>query len=180
MIDSKYQSNILAQKILDKYNGAGYFLYSPIFANNEKQYEMLIQNNEIRKILDLAKKVDIAIVGIGTVGSPKFQSELNSFLYQHMSNKPMPDNNIFGSVNAQFIDKNGNPVDTKLINEYMNNFVVGIRLKDLKKIKNVIALAGGKEKHEIIRAVLIGGYVNILITDKYTAEFLVKNQDLKN
>lgn len=171
LIDSKYQSNILAQRMLEKYSGKVYFLYSPIYANNETQYKILIQNNEIRKILDFAKKVDVAVVGIG--GSAEFYSELNSFLNRQITDKSLLGNNIVGSINGQFLDIKGNAVNANLVNDYMKNYTVGIDLNDLKKIKKVIALAGGNEKHEIIRAVLLGGYVNILITDKFTAEFLI-------
>ena len=41
---------------------------------------------------------------------------------------------------------------------------------------NVIGLASGTEKIEAIRAVLRGGYLDILITDETTANLLLKDE----
>ena len=41
---------------------------------------------------------------------------------------------------------------------------------------NVIGLAAGADKIEAIRAVLRGGYLDILITDEPTANLLLKDE----
>ncbi len=51
---------------------------------------------------------------------------------------------------------------------------IGIRLKDLKRIKKVIAVAGGKEKAKAIMAAVNPLYQDILITDGDAAQAILK------
>ena len=52
--------------------------------------------------------------------------------------------------------------------------VIGIELAQLKRVPRAIAVAGGPGKTEAIRAALLGGWINCLITDTYTAERLLE------
>jgi DNA-binding transcriptional regulator LsrR (DeoR family) len=47
----------------------------------------------------------------------------------------------------------------------------------LKKTPRVVGVAGGDRKVEAIRACLKGSLVNVLVTDKFTAEKLLKPED---
>jgi DNA-binding transcriptional regulator LsrR (DeoR family) len=51
--------------------------------------------------------------------------------------------------------------------------VIGVTLEELKKTPRVVGVAGGDRKVEAIRSCLIGGFVNVLVTDKFTAEKLI-------
>ena len=42
---------------------------------------------------------------------------------------------------------------------------MGIGIDQLKKIQRRIAVAGGRQKHKAIKASILGGYINTLITD---------------
>ena len=68
----------------------------------------------------------------------------------------------------QFFDRDGAPVHGPL-----DDRVIGITLEELKKTPRVIGVAGGERKVEAIRACLNGGLVNVLVTDKFTAEKLL-------
>ncbi len=182
-IDSKYHANILSQRLLDNYSGQGYFLYAPPFARSEEQYNSLMQNEELQKVLELGRKVDVAIVGIGA--SLTEYSELNK-LIQGMN---ISKSHEVGGINAQALDIHGNPIPDDVVvgqdgkhgkdKKPVNSLFIGVELSELKKIKKIIALVGGKEKHLAIRSVLLGGYANILITDKYTAQFLIDSSEGK-
>ncbi|MDR0875074.1 MAG: hypothetical protein LBN12_02565 [Clostridiales Family XIII bacterium] len=178
-IESKYHANILAQRMLEKYDGRGYFLYAPTFASSKEEYKVWMQNKELRDILEMGKKVDIAFVGIGA--SLMGYSELNKLL----QNIKISQYDKVGGINAQFLDIDGQLIldpnykhdgkhsDEEHIKE-INSLFIGVRLDDLKKNKFVVALAGGAEKHFAIRAAILGGYVSVLVTDKYTAQFLLE------
>ena len=47
-------------------------------------------------------------------------------------------------------------------------------LSVLKAMPNVVGLAAGAQKVEAIRAVLRGGYLDVLITDEATAALLLR------
>jgi DNA-binding transcriptional regulator LsrR (DeoR family) len=46
-------------------------------------------------------------------------------------------------------------------------------MEELRQIDTVVGIAGGEEKREAIRGALNGGFIDLLITDNYTAEELV-------
>ena len=50
---------------------------------------------------------------------------------------------------------------------------LGLTLDQLRHVKRAVAVAGGKRKREAIRAALAGGLVNVLITDRFTAQHLI-------
>ncbi len=51
---------------------------------------------------------------------------------------------------------------------------VGITLDELRNVPRSVGIAGGKRKLNAIRGALLGRHINILVTDQYTAEGLVK------
>lgn len=56
----------------------------------------------------------------------------------------------------------------------MDDRTVGIKLEDLKEKEKRILVAGSKRKISAIKATLVGEIANILITDQYTAQELLK------
>jgi DNA-binding transcriptional regulator LsrR (DeoR family) len=82
--------------------------------------------------------------------------------FQHAS-----DLGAVGQVNLRFIAEDGSPVISEL-----DELVVGVTLEQLKKADGVMAVAGGRSKYMAIRAALRGGWVNTLVTDLATAEYL--------
>jgi DNA-binding transcriptional regulator LsrR (DeoR family) len=51
--------------------------------------------------------------------------------------------------------------------------VIGISLQQLKKSKRVVGIAGGKRKTVAILAALNGRWIDVLITDRWTAGALL-------
>ena len=73
-----------------------------------------------------------------------------------------------GDVLVHFFDRHGRSVNTAL-----DDRVIGMSLEQLKRVRRSVGVAGGKRKHEAIRSALLGGLVNVLITDRFTAKALV-------
>jgi deoxyribonucleoside regulator len=48
-------------------------------------------------------------------------------------------------------------------------------LDQLRKVDKAIGVAGGMRKCEAIRGALVGKWINILITDQFTAECLLSD-----
>ena len=78
--------------------------------------------------------------------------------------------NAVGDVLCHFLDKDGQVIHTPI-----EDRLISTPLDRLKSMNNVIGLAAGREKIEAIRAVLRGGYLDILITDEPTANLLLKD-----
>jgi len=73
-----------------------------------------------------------------------------------------------GDVCLRFFDREGEPVRTEL-----DSRLIGISLDDLKRVPRVIGVAGGARKIEALRGALLGRYMNVLITDRFTATKLL-------
>ena len=76
-----------------------------------------------------------------------------------------------GDICLRFFDHQG-----KIIKSPLMNRVIGIELNDLKKAKRVVGIAGGVRKIPAILAALRGGWINVLLTDRLTAEKLLSDK----
>ena len=64
----------------------------------------------------------------------------------------------------------GKPVKTEL-----DKLVVGITLDQLRKARRKIAVAGGADKHVALAAALAGKWIDVLVTDVNSANYLMNN-----
>jgi DNA-binding transcriptional regulator LsrR (DeoR family) len=156
------QANILVENILNKYSGTGYFLYAPAVVDNEAIGENLKNNQETKEILQKAREVDIAFVGIGPEIEKSTLKKTGYFTEEEI--KKLKEHHSVGDVCWRFFDKNGNAAI-----EEMDKRTIGISLEALKKMETVVGVAGGKEKIDSILASLKGGFLDVLITDENTA-----------
>src|SRR5262249_10241863 len=72
-----------------------------------------------------------------------------------------------GDICLRFYDADGVPVASEL-----DERVIGLDLERLRRPKRAVALAGGPRKYAAILGALPGRFVNVLITDRFTAERL--------
>ena len=66
------------------------------------------------------------------------------------------------------LDKHGQQVYTELVDR-----MIGVTLDEIKSISCRLAVAGGPQKIEVIRATLEGKYPTHLVTDYETAKALL-------
>jgi DNA-binding transcriptional regulator LsrR (DeoR family) len=162
------------QLVLDfakKTGGEPHILNAPLLVNNKQLKELLIEEGGIKEHLGMIKKIDVAIVALGT-NTPE-NSAMVSFITKEQS-KELCDKGLFSHILGQHIDINGQIGDIDL-----NERVVGIDLKNFKTIGEKIGIAGGEEKVKAIVSGLMGGFIDTLITDEKTA-FQVENYAAKH
>ena len=70
-----------------------------------------------------------------------------------------------GDVCLRFFDAGGSPVSSEV-----DRRVIGVTLDQLKHVERSVGVAGGPRKYDAIRGAVLGGWVNVLITDHVTAE----------
>jgi DNA-binding transcriptional regulator LsrR (DeoR family) len=63
--------------------------------------------------------------------------------------------------------------DGRPVGSPLDDRVIGIELGQLKRVPRAIGVAGGPGKTAAVRAALLGGWINCLITDRPTAERLL-------
>jgi deoxyribonucleoside regulator len=166
-MDSQIHANILCEKFLSNFHGKGYFLYAPTIVDSKSLLDLLMSNTETGNILERAKRVDLALVGIG---SPIDTSTvLETGYFDEQVKAELKREGAVGDICSRFFDENGNICDLSI-----NDRIFGIALEDLKNIENVIGVAGGEEKIKSILGALRGKFINILITDEVCAKGILK------
>ena len=63
--------------------------------------------------------------------------------------------------------------DGRLVHTDLDNRVVGIEPDTLRAVPRRVGIAGGATKHEAIRAAVLGGWINVLVTDLGSANALL-------
>ncbi len=125
----------------------------------------------VREALDLFPKVTLALVGIGaTEPSRALASSGNVFSSEEI--RQLAAKGAVGDICLRFYDIAGRQVTTPL-----NDRVISMELDQLRAVRRVVAVAGGRRKTAAIRGALAGKLVNALITDLGTAERLLTSVD---
>jgi deoxyribonucleoside regulator len=149
----------LARLMADIYKGEYRYLHAPLIVENEQVREGLLQEPRIQETLGLARKVDIALVGIGSL-VPEVSSLLRAGYLDQEALTELRAQGAVGDICGRHYDVHGHVMDIEL-----NRRIVGIELKDFQGIKQVIGVAGGEAKSEAILGALRGGHINVLVTD---------------
>jgi DNA-binding transcriptional regulator LsrR (DeoR family) len=146
-------------------------LPAPGVAGSADARPILMEDKFVQDAFALFDCVTLALVGIGTVEpSGLLASSGNIFSPQELA--MLREAGAVGDICLRFFDRHGRPVSTPL-----DDRVIGMTRDQLRRVKRAVALAGGKRKFAAIRAALLGGLVNVLVTDRFTAQHLIDNRD---
>lgn len=148
-------------RLAEKTGAVSYVLPLPFFANTAEDREVLLSQRGVREVFDLAAHADLMIVGIGSA-QPDAQL-VASQMIEPEEIREVRDLGGQGEILGHFFDPAGKSVETSLAAR-----TVAPSLADLTG-RRIVAIAGGKEKVEAIRAVLNSGLLSGLITDEATA-----------
>lgn len=158
----------IGEKLASIFEGECYYLYAPAVVENEEIRNFYLSERINQKTLELARKTRWSIVGIGTVDAQHSIYTLTGFIDYHELELIRRKGGV-GDILGQFYDIWGNVIDTPL-----HRRTVALPLEDLRSMRNVIGIAGGREKVEAILGALRGRYIKILITDEDTAQRIVE------
>lgn len=148
------------------------FLRTPGVVPSAEIKEVLLSRDlHAREALAMLDSVDLALIGIGACElDPGLRSGDNFFTDDQFAT--MRDRGAVGEVCLHFLDAEG-----KLVPGELDEHVIGVTLAQLRSARRRWAVAGGRRKHDAVRAALRGGWVDTLVTDAATAEYLVSAPD---
>ncbi|AQS56138.1 sugar-binding transcriptional regulator [Novibacillus thermophilus] len=161
-------ANFIAQRLAAKLGASSYQLYAPAIVERPEIRGTLLSDKSIAGVLDLGEHADWAVVGVGD----PYKSTMQRAGY--LGEKELEELRNAGAVGdccSQFVTRDGELCDTEL-----NRRVMAVPLTKLKKGPRVIGICGGQSKAPSLRAVLNGGYLDILISDRMTAEQLLEGE----
>ena len=129
-----------------------------------------------RRILAKSKSVDIAFMGLGTLGRKRAEVDLLGDLVDTTGPglNHIRQRGAVGDVLYHVIDENGTPIVPEI-----SDLICSIRLTDLQELirlqVRVVAIAWGVQKLAVTQTAIEQGYTNTLITDERLAQALLEN-----
>ncbi|WP_315110754.1 sugar-binding transcriptional regulator [Clostridium intestinale] len=156
--------NHVVMDLARAFRGDFKLLHAPAVVSNGEIRNTFLKEESLENILEMGKKVDIAIVGIGSPITDK-STMMSSGYFDVNDLKVFKKQGAAGDICLQFYDINGQSDEFEF-----NNRVIGVELDNIKKIPTVIGVAGGEEKIEAIVGALNGKFINVLVTNYSNAK----------
>ncbi len=156
----------LTRRLAEKLNGEAVFLPAPGIVASQEIRDIFYKDQYVNQAVQMFKDVTMALVGIGAVEpSSMLASSGNSFTAEELD--ILRHQGAVGDICLHFYNAKGQPLHSSL-----DDRVIAMQLRQLQKVKRAVGIAGGERKLEAIRGALTGKWINILITDRFTAEQL--------
>lgn len=154
------QANSIAAKLANKLGGSYRLLHAPDSIEKET-LEVLLKVGEVKETLELIRRMDILVFGIGRADVMAERRKLSDKNINYIMRK--------GAVSEAF----GHYFDTKG-KQVWESMTVGISLEDFKKVNHAIGVAGGEAKAEAILSVTTLRENMTIVTDEAAAKKILK------
>jgi len=162
-------NNMLTMMLGQKLGAKAHVIPAPIIVRNRSLRDTLFKEKKIQQTLEIAKKADLVLFGIGMIGREGMLWQ-SGFLKDSDTAK-LKKAGAVGAICGRFFDAGGHKCWGEL-----DDRTIGLNLAELRNIRHKICIAIGKEKLEGILGALRGKLLNVLVTDERTAISLLKNR----
>ncbi|WP_342075293.1 sugar-binding domain-containing protein [Yoonia sp. SS1-5] len=162
---SDVNSYEITTRLADLCNAQHSYFTAPVYASSRASREILEQQQEFKGSIE---KIQAANGLALAAGDMKHSLLLADGLPDDIAIDDLVQAGAIGDIMGYFLRADGT-----LIDHDINARVLGINLADLDSLSNVVVAAGGLNKVPIIRAILLRGCVNHIVTDEHTARSLV-------
>jgi DNA-binding transcriptional regulator LsrR (DeoR family) len=160
----------LTQRFAELTGARPTFLLAPGIAASREVRDALLQDQFVAAALNELDDVTLALVGIGSL-EPSTLLQSSGNIVPEAELAELGKLGAVGDICLRFYDEQGRNVPSEV-----DERVIGVTLDQLRNVDRCVGIAGGPRKYEAIRGALLGGLVNVLITDHVTAERLVADE----
>lgn len=129
--------------------------------------ETLMSDSTVADVVSAWSRLTVALVGIGAL-EPSDLARASGNAFPERDRAALEAAGAVGDICFRFYDAAGRPVSSEI-----DERVIGISPEALRAVPRRIAVAGGAEKLAAIRGALLGGWINVLVTDLATADALL-------
>ncbi len=163
----QHDAALATQQVARAFDAEAIYLRTPGVMPSAALRTIALADAHVKAALKLMNSVDVAFVGVGPAD---FHGPLepgdNFFTAQQLADVRAA--GAVGQLHQRFINAKGEAVMTAL-----DDYVVGITLDQLRKVPRKIVVAGGAAKHAALAAALNGKWIDILVTDVNSANYLM-------
>jgi len=161
--DASTQPNEVARLFALAFGGVSYYLSAPLYVDAEATAHALYNSSIVGSTIRKARTATIGLVGIGAIVS-------SNMLFKDAG---LPSDTVarlqelgaVGDICGRFYLIDGSPCPSDV-----NRRTIAITHEELHRMPTMIGIATGDIKTQAILGALRGKLVNVLITDKKTAE----------
>ena len=163
----QHRADVATLQVAQAFDAETVFLRAPGVVASIALRDATLADVHIKRATGLLDKLDVVLVGIGPADfhGPLEESD-NFFTRQQLAEVRAA--GAVGQLHQRFIDSAGQPVATPL-----DDLVIGITLDQLRNAGRRIVVAGGAAKHPALAAALAGKWIDVLVTDVHSANFLL-------
>ena len=152
-------------RMADRINAGYYPMSLPLYAENAKERELYRLLDMAKQNHEKAQNVDVTFVGLGHIGLDA-PLHLDGFMTEEEVQSYIKAGAV-GEITGWLFDKDG-----RIIEGYANDRVNSVPLIPHHE-KLVYGIASGAARVPAIRAAMLGGLINCLITNEATAELIL-------
>ncbi len=151
-------------RIAEKTGARAYVLPVPFFANTADDREVLLAQRGVAEVFELAASAELKLTGIGTVDDNA--QLVTSGMIEPKEAHAIHSGGGVGELLGHFFDAQGRVLQTALTARTLTVAFTPDK-------GQIVAVAGGADKVQAIKAVLISRHLKGLITDERTAKALL-------
>lgn len=156
-------SGALARRLAQKLGGDVLDLSAPAMADSAADAEVLRNQRDIKRTLQMAEAADVALLGIGNL-DPVFSGFVKGGFVTPEDLAKLTAAGAVGDIAGRILTFDG----LLHANRY-DERIIGISFENLKRIPKTIVVAAGLDKIQAMRGALRSGAVKVLCTDDRTA-----------
>ena len=166
-LESRYHVNTLTYGAAAKLKAESHLADFPALLDNALIRNGIMQSRHFQTISSYWDSLDVALVGIG---SPAIRDGANwHAFYGSEESDDLHARQVAGDICSRFYNIDGAQVETT-----MSEKTLSIEMAKLKQARYCVGIAIGAEKYAGILGALQGRYINCLVTNRETAESLLK------
>ncbi|SJN59701.1 sugar-binding transcriptional regulator [Vibrio ruber] len=154
-----FNADHICRQLAKKYGGTSETLYAPAYAVNRAQKLAFMENDTIKQTLDLARKADVALVGIGDMSENSYMVDLGWFTPQEVVQSRLEQGVVGDFAGYDFFDIHG-----QIANTVMSDRIIGLSIEEFRPIAEVIAIAAENSKPLALLGALRTGAIDVIAT----------------
>jgi DNA-binding transcriptional regulator LsrR (DeoR family) len=164
---AQVQATRLTEQLAALTGATPHFLPAPGFVSSPELRAAILAEPYVRDASAMWSKLSVLLAGVGSLEPSPLLQESGNAIPAH-DQQELRSLGAIGDVCLRFFDASGRAVESSI-----DSRVVGITRETLRAVPRRIGVAGGQRKHSAIRAALLGGWLNVLITDTECARALL-------
>ncbi len=160
----------LTRRLATLLRGEAVFLPAPGLAASPETREIFLQDPYVRAALNTLNSVTLALVGIAAIIGAGATGPTYMDAFSAQEKALLAEHGAVGFICHRFFDAEG-----KLVVTALDKRITAMTREQLARVNRVVGISGGKRRQAAIRAALLGRWINVLITDRFTAERLLSD-----